>query len=386
MGTCASVDYKVRVSTTTGTPNIGTLEDYAWSPNIGWIKFAGDATHSNPTVYLDTGAVTGWIRACAGTVNGDCTGADRADGWDGWISLSDDNLYKTKVFNGTGGVTFDKSDGKFKGYAWGDVNVGWLTLSPSLGTSLPPTIDVICPACVPPPTTSPVSVTLTANPSTFTSTGAGWPGGTTVLTWTPTNATSCTASGGTWSGSKNASNNTYTESVSNITISTTYNITCINTTSGSTATANVTIIVNPCSINCGGGGPPPEPVIKLFIGRGPSLASNNITSSVQPADEYYPVKKPNTFDLMWVSSDVPAAYRCTAYTTIESTGDPYPSIWNGTKTSQGAQLSIPTANVAVDIYHLELSCLDPLVLGGSVITSNTVKLKVISKSAIIEER
>ena len=43
----------------------------------------------------------------------------RTDGWDGWISMG-----------GTGyGVTHDSSTGAFGGYAWGDVNVGWVDFS-----------------------------------------------------------------------------------------------------------------------------------------------------------------------------------------------------------------------------------------------------------------
>lgn len=121
---CATSNYKVTFSTTTTT---GTFSGYAWSDGIGWISFgAGDGTHPNISTDLSTGAVTGWARALAGV--------GRTDGWDGWISMSGVNYETGPAYvSGNRGITFDTATGIFKGYAWGDTNVGWLTFNPSVG-------------------------------------------------------------------------------------------------------------------------------------------------------------------------------------------------------------------------------------------------------------
>lgn len=141
--------YNVSFSTST-LSNIGTFAGWAWSPNIGWISFgAGDGSHPNVTTNLTTGEVTGYARACAGTVNGDCSSADRTDGWDGWISMSDNLYYRTGLpyVSGNEGITYNPADGYFKGYAWGDTNVGWLTFTVDGGKGIkivPPEEDPSC--------------------------------------------------------------------------------------------------------------------------------------------------------------------------------------------------------------------------------------------------
>lgn len=59
----------------------GELSGYAWSDSIGWISFnAADVadcpsgSSCSPSVNLSTGAVTGWARACTATVSGGCSG------------------------------------------------------------------------------------------------------------------------------------------------------------------------------------------------------------------------------------------------------------------------------------------------------------------------
>ncbi len=83
----------------------------------------------------------------------------------------------------------------------------------------------------PPPTPQP-TVSITATPSSISS------GSSSTLTWSSTNATSCTASGG-WSGSKQTSG---TQSVSP-TATTNYTITC--TGAGGTVAQSVTVTVAP---------------------------------------------------------------------------------------------------------------------------------------------
>jgi hypothetical protein len=102
----------------------GSLVGYAWSPNIGWIQF-GNLDLTNVPILggvdakVTTNSVVGWARACAGTVNGDCTGASRTDGWDGWIEMSGTN--HTMAYNPTTGI--------IDGFAWGSNVVGWLRMN-----------------------------------------------------------------------------------------------------------------------------------------------------------------------------------------------------------------------------------------------------------------
>jgi len=149
----------------------GNMTGYAWSSNIGWIKFGGLNTADMPTIgstrvnayigntYSDRGKVYGWIRACAGTVNKDCNSATRTDGWDGWIELSGTNhispnssgYYDSVNWSqgtSTQGVTVDPVRGKFSGYAWGGDVVGWIDFNPRMTAGTPGTIPgVSCPTC-----------------------------------------------------------------------------------------------------------------------------------------------------------------------------------------------------------------------------------------------
>jgi hypothetical protein len=121
-GTCGVSNYGVNVDAN------GNLSGYAWSSNIGWISFnplsGCPATTENPDCPpkfdKTTSKVSGWARACAGTVKGDCTGASRTDGWDGWISL------KGKASDGSDyGVSV--SGMNWLGFAWGGNVVGWIS-------------------------------------------------------------------------------------------------------------------------------------------------------------------------------------------------------------------------------------------------------------------
>ncbi|MES3005104.1 MAG: immunoglobulin-like domain-containing protein [Patescibacteria group bacterium] len=76
------------------------------------------------------------------------------------------------------------------------------------------------------------TVTLTANPTTVTVNGSS------TLTWTSTNATSCVASAD-WSGSKTLAGS---ELQSNLTTNKTYTITCTGPGGSATATATVTVV------------------------------------------------------------------------------------------------------------------------------------------------
>lgn len=146
---CERVDYGVTVA-----PN-GRVSGRAWSEHIGWISF--DQTSGCPTAPCqaqrnpENGELTGWARACAGTLKGNCSGPD-ADGWDGWIHL-----------RGPGyGVAANGC--RWLGHAWGSTVIGWISFHGLIygvkeltGSCLPPA------APTPPAPTQPPRAQCIAN-------------------------------------------------------------------------------------------------------------------------------------------------------------------------------------------------------------------------------
>jgi len=137
--TCGAYPYGV-----TYDPGTGVLSGFAWSENVGWIKFGGlsswptghNTTAENAKLILtgdeatEVGKITGWARACSGTVSGDCSSmTSRTDGWDGWISLDGTNY----------GVRFNRGGSPYtSSFAWGSDVVGWVDFS---GVTLDPFND-----------------------------------------------------------------------------------------------------------------------------------------------------------------------------------------------------------------------------------------------------
>lgn len=122
VGVCTGQNYGVHYNYATGV-----FSGWAWSDNIGWIAFTPStlgnvAQCGGPCrAYTDVtrSAIHGWVRACAGTASGGVCGttSSRTDGWDGWISLS-----------GAGyGMTRQPDGQQYRGYAWGDDVVGWIS-------------------------------------------------------------------------------------------------------------------------------------------------------------------------------------------------------------------------------------------------------------------
>lgn len=113
-----------------------SLEGYAWSNNIGWLKFGGlsdmpkTSGNSDQDALIQSGGdLTGWARFCSGTMDGKCGSMDgRNDGWDGWVSLRDDKPQY--------GVHFDDKTGVFSGFSWGGPVVGWLNWSSDAGNGV----------------------------------------------------------------------------------------------------------------------------------------------------------------------------------------------------------------------------------------------------------
>ncbi len=180
----------------------GDLVGWAWSSNIGWIKF-GDLPGHPPIngvgSRVDGNSVTGWIRACAGTINNDCNSATRTDGWDGWINLSEGSsgsIYPTNI-SGFGGVTYVENSGvgHFKGYAWGGDVVGWLKFDP---TATADDVNVNDGGGEP-------SFTLSASPSNIET------GDYTTIIWNKSHIDSCSVTSGAsyWSQVNQVSGGTY---------------------------------------------------------------------------------------------------------------------------------------------------------------------------------
>lgn len=119
----------------------GAFSGYGWSSNIGWVSFqAGDlascpGSNCAPKLNADN-SISGFARACAGTVNKDCRSASRTDGWDGWVGLS--------------GLSYNVAAKKIAGYAWGADVVGWVDFSGvgyDPGSTVCPGGQINFPAC-----------------------------------------------------------------------------------------------------------------------------------------------------------------------------------------------------------------------------------------------
>lgn len=106
----------------------GLLSGYAWAESSGWTSFNSGELTGCPSGTCEArmnqtnGQVSGWARMCSGTVSGNCTGATRTDGWDGWIHL-----------RGTGyGVSVIGQE--WRGWAWGGDTAqgsgsGWISFN-----------------------------------------------------------------------------------------------------------------------------------------------------------------------------------------------------------------------------------------------------------------
>jgi hypothetical protein len=202
----ATTSYSLTCSGTGGTSNVATA-----TVTVGPL----------PTVAL-TANPTSVAGGAASTLTWSSTNATACTATGGWSGTKG-----TSGTQSTGAVTVTTS------YS--------LTCSGTGGTSNVATATV---TVVPAPT-----VTLTANPTAI----AG--GGTSTLTWSSTNATSCTATGG-WTGTKGTSG---TQSTGAITMPSSYSLTCTGTggTSGaSTVLVNIiptaTLVATPSVIASGG--------------------------------------------------------------------------------------------------------------------------------------
>ncbi len=201
----------------------GNFSGYAWSENIGWIDFGPSAGFPAAPNYgakadLATGAVTGWAKAVEG-------GSAQSGGWDGWIKMSGSAPNY--------GVSIDLGGtGNFSGWAWASDVVGWIAFSgDTTGAGGGDYRVTITPIVFAPPT---LNFSASPNPVNYNTAS--------TLTWSATDATSCTASGD-WSGAKAVSDS---ESTGNLTSSKTYTLAC--TGAGGTATKSVTVTIDASTI------------------------------------------------------------------------------------------------------------------------------------------
>lgn len=147
--------------------NSGALDGYAWANpydnvaqvnNIGWISFNPPNVSTQAPESPKQGArlesngdVTGWARACLGAATpGSCSGGTNPDGspWDGWIKMSgdwDNGVHKITLTDGSSGLA---------GFAWGGDVMGWISFSPKYpnadggdctGSTCPPCTGATCP-------------------------------------------------------------------------------------------------------------------------------------------------------------------------------------------------------------------------------------------------
>jgi hypothetical protein len=188
----------------------GNLGGYAWSSNVGWISFnpadVSDCTNASKAyINMADGSVTGFARVISGK--------GRTDGWNGCIELSGPNhLSASPKLTGnavsTQGVSYNSDTGILSGFAWGDVNVGWLQFSPNVtdhpvcvnadGSPCPSGGGGITATC----SIAQTSYTLSSGQSSATvvATVSGYSGGT--APYATTSATTFTLSAGTYNSLK----------------------------------------------------------------------------------------------------------------------------------------------------------------------------------------
>lgn len=220
---CGTADYGVTVDTATGL-----MSGDAWSEYAGWVSFDTSDVSGCPTpesggrcqakVDLDpasptAGKVTGWARALAAPAAG-----SNAGGWDGWIHLSGSNYGVTKDMTPADGCSWS-------GYAWGGPVLGWIEFNPSIGgTSYG--VRGGKAGC------NSVNASITADRTSGVNAGD-----TIHLSWTSSNAVSCTGSNFSTGGAVSGSNVPVTVPATTI-----YGVNC--TGPGGSDTANVLVTVN----------------------------------------------------------------------------------------------------------------------------------------------
>ncbi|HDN74498.1 MAG TPA: hypothetical protein ENG16_05720, partial [Archaeoglobus sp.] len=106
------------------------IKGYAWSPNIGWIKFDPPSPypwgHYNHFTQYQAGTVYGWARACGAAPDplscGGGTGGNAESGnWEGWINMTDlsgNDWHEVSFTDPDHDILLDFGD-EMQGWAWG---------------------------------------------------------------------------------------------------------------------------------------------------------------------------------------------------------------------------------------------------------------------------
>jgi hypothetical protein len=156
-------DYGVSIDDTSGG-----ISGYAWSPNIGWVNF----NIYNPLLDFNNNKIMGAARACAGAgAQRDCYGDSppEAGGWDGLISLSGSSYGVKRIVRPSGC--------SLEGWAWGSDVIGWLSFGgPDYSYSVQTDVCPVAPLA--PGGTGGISCTFDANPERVI-----YPRGTSSVTW-----------------------------------------------------------------------------------------------------------------------------------------------------------------------------------------------------------
>ncbi|OGG58169.1 hypothetical protein A2853_01480 [Candidatus Kaiserbacteria bacterium RIFCSPHIGHO2_01_FULL_55_17] len=111
-GVCGANSFGISIDDT------GNLAGCGWSDNIGWVSASPEDLTSCPSgsctaTLSGSNMLQGWMRVLAG-------GSAQSGGWDGFISLSGSSPDYGPA---------RQADGTFQGFAWGDMNVGWVDFS-----------------------------------------------------------------------------------------------------------------------------------------------------------------------------------------------------------------------------------------------------------------
>lgn len=230
-----------------GSPASG----YAWSENVGWISFnPADVSDSNcplspapcQSAHLNTATnkIEGWARIVSIK---DALVIGNSGGWKGYIALGGAGVLDPGV------SVSNIATGELSGYALsatdvpslGTINyeLGWIDFSKAKLTGLTPPV---------PPT-----VTLSAGPNPIILSPTKNLPQAVDLTWTVTDATSCTAvsTNGSWSGAISPSNGAYSVSVPVGTTSVTFTLDCNGP--GGNDSGIVTVLVGCQNKACGVG-------------------------------------------------------------------------------------------------------------------------------------
>jgi len=333
---------------------------------------------SNAQINLANGAVTGFARACGGTVDSDdnatapvnpghCTSmTSRPDGWDGWIELSGANHQSPDPGNSSGpsmaGVWLNTKTGLFSGYAWGGLNVGWTSFSPAIGFAsgnpgnpIAQVVQVACTSiggcggsgsnfantCIFSTITRPDS---TVSSVTFNSSVSG---GTAPYAYL-------------WSDASTTRSVTYTTPG-------TYNVSAVATDSTSPNPVTAKAVCPSVTVTA------PSSSLSLKIGNSASTANS---TSLQ-------VRQGSTFGLKWDNElplDPMTGYQCTRSVT-PSDVSAWDAIWtNALVNVSGVGMTInplQTTGVAKGTYNLTITCTNAV---DQTHVSKAVQLQIISPS------